>query len=544
MDNKPKTLSKKSAIYVDIDDDLTTIVGKIRSSSGDLIALVPPKRIGILQSAVNLKLLARTAKSNNKKLVIITYDNALAVLAAGARIPTAHTLTSEPKMAEVPKLDSKDQIIESDSTPKIIKKDGSNNSNDDKEISAAVKALSDDDKINEGKKEPKNKKKSKIPNFKKFRKWIIAGVIALVALIIAIVLMVLSTNATITISAKTSDQKVDQAVTITNEADTNAEEFKIKAVEIEPVKKLTEIEFQATGKKDTGEKAKGQIEITNSESLRDVPINAGTYVFINGMRYTVDSYVSVPKVGGNTVSNLTPSKAKVNITAEVIGSEYNTSGGATATITGYNYGSVKVTGNGTTGGSKQTVTVVQQSDIDQITEKLKSDTENNNMKTDLENKFPSDVRAIPDSFGINFGTVSSIPALDEQADKAKASIEVTYSMLGIKNDDISKSLMVSANSKLGENSGQSVFDNGYNDVQVLSFQATPTGGTVRLVTTAKIGPEINDDQLKSEMVGLKKNEIKDMVEKIPGVEKVDVNYFPFWVTTAPEGKIFIIKNGF
>lgn len=545
MDNKPKTLGKKAAIYVDIDDDLTTIVGKIRSSSADIIALVPPKRIGVLQSAVNLKLLARTATSNKKKLVMITSDNALAVLAAGAKIPTAHNLTSEPKMAEVPKLDSKDQVIDGEqSAPRVIKKD--NSDSDDKEISAAVKALSDDDKINKGDSEPddnKNKKKTKIPNFKKFRKWIIIGAAALVALIGVIVWMILSTNATIVITAKTTDEKIDQAISVVKDGSTNTSNYSVKAVQIDPVKNLTEIEFQATGKKDIGEKAKGQIEITNSNDSTSINLSAGTYVFVGNQRYVLDSNTTIPGAaleGGSIV----PKKTTARITAEAMGSEYNTGSGTSATIAGYSSGSVSVTGGGITGGSKETVTVVQQSDIDQITNKLKSDTENNNMKSDLEGRFGSDVRAIPDSFEISFGTVNSSPAVGERADKAKASIEVTYSMIGLSNDDISSILMASATSKLDESSGQGVFDNGYNNVQILSFQSTETGGTARLVATAKIGPAIDDDKLKEEVVGKKKNEVKDMVEKISGVEKVEVNYFPFWVSTAPEGKIIIEKNGF
>ncbi|MDR3125708.1 MAG: hypothetical protein LBU20_01375 [Candidatus Nomurabacteria bacterium] len=538
MDSKPKTLAKKAAIYVDIDDDLTTVVGKIRASVADVIALVPPKRIGILQSAVNLKLLARTAAASHKKLIIVTADNALAVLAAGAKIPTAFSLTGEPKLAEIPKLDSKDQIIEGESAPRIIKK---NNPDDDVEISAAVKALADDDKIQSD--EPNIKKNLKIPNFNDFKKWIIIGAAGLVALIGVIIWLVLSTSATITITAKTSDEKIDQAITIAKDnGATNAAGFKVKAIVLDPVKKLTEIEFTATGKKEVGEKARGQVMITNSENLDPVSISAGTYVFINNSRYTLDAAVTVPKVTG-TVSAPIDGEVTASVTAEAMGAEYNTNSGVSATIAGYNAGDAKVASGGITGGSKENITVVQQSDIDKITDKLKSDTENNNMKTDLQGRFDISTRAVPESFEISFGAVTSSPVVGEKADKAKASIEITYSMFGLKNDDVNNLLMAAAVGKLN-NSGLGVFDNGYNQVQVLSFQATPTGGTARLVTTAKIGPAIDDEKLKSETAGMKKNEVKQMIEKISGVEKVEVSYFPFWVTKAPEGKITIVKNGF
>jgi len=47
----------KDVIYIDVEDDITAIIGKIKASSEKIVALVPPKRVGVLQSAVNLRLL-------------------------------------------------------------------------------------------------------------------------------------------------------------------------------------------------------------------------------------------------------------------------------------------------------------------------------------------------------------------------------------------------------------------------------------------------------------------------------------------------------
>ena len=81
----------KDVIHIDTEDDITSIIGKIKSSKERIIALVPPRRIGVLQSAVNIRLLARAAKSADKRVVIITSDNVLAGLAATADIPVAKT---------------------------------------------------------------------------------------------------------------------------------------------------------------------------------------------------------------------------------------------------------------------------------------------------------------------------------------------------------------------------------------------------------------------------------------------------------------------
>ena len=87
---------QKDVIYIDVEDDITAIIGKLKASKQKIVALVPPKRIGVLQSAVNLRLLARSAEQQDKRLVIITGNQALSGLAASAAIPVAKNLQSKP----------------------------------------------------------------------------------------------------------------------------------------------------------------------------------------------------------------------------------------------------------------------------------------------------------------------------------------------------------------------------------------------------------------------------------------------------------------
>ena len=86
----------KDVIYIDVEDDITAIIGKIKASKEKIVALVPPKHVGVLQSAVNLRLLDRMAKTAKKNLVVVTNNQALIALAASARIPVAKNLQSKP----------------------------------------------------------------------------------------------------------------------------------------------------------------------------------------------------------------------------------------------------------------------------------------------------------------------------------------------------------------------------------------------------------------------------------------------------------------
>ena len=64
--------TSKDTIYIDIDDEITSIIEKLQGSQEKIVALVLPKRATVMQSVVNMKLLKRTADESNKKLVLIT----------------------------------------------------------------------------------------------------------------------------------------------------------------------------------------------------------------------------------------------------------------------------------------------------------------------------------------------------------------------------------------------------------------------------------------------------------------------------------------
>src|SRR6266496_584582 len=98
-------IAKKDVIYIDIEDDITSIIEKIKKADAKIVALVPPKRVGSLQSVVNLKLLVRAADASDHRVVLITSDKALTNLAAGISIPVAKNLQSKPEVAPIAALE-------------------------------------------------------------------------------------------------------------------------------------------------------------------------------------------------------------------------------------------------------------------------------------------------------------------------------------------------------------------------------------------------------------------------------------------------------
>ncbi len=60
--------------YIDIDEEITSIVDRIRKAKAEEVIIVVPKRALLIQSIVNLKLLKKEADSLKKQIMIVTQD--------------------------------------------------------------------------------------------------------------------------------------------------------------------------------------------------------------------------------------------------------------------------------------------------------------------------------------------------------------------------------------------------------------------------------------------------------------------------------------
>ena len=75
-------------VYLDIDDEITSAVARLRPLKEKRIALVLPNGSRLATSRINFRLLAREADNRNKTLEIVTVDASARALAASAGLPT------------------------------------------------------------------------------------------------------------------------------------------------------------------------------------------------------------------------------------------------------------------------------------------------------------------------------------------------------------------------------------------------------------------------------------------------------------------------
>src|SRR4030065_2427360 len=61
-------------LYIDIDEEITSIIDRVRKTDAREIIIVAPKNAMLLQSIVNLKLLKKETDRRKSELLIITQD--------------------------------------------------------------------------------------------------------------------------------------------------------------------------------------------------------------------------------------------------------------------------------------------------------------------------------------------------------------------------------------------------------------------------------------------------------------------------------------
>lgn len=534
----------KDTIYIDVDEEITGIVGKIQASKKDIVALVLPKRANVLQSIVNMKLIKRTADQNDKKVVLITSESRLLPLAGASGLFVAANLTSKPYLPPSPKIDGQnlgDDAIDpntpvSEVAPeaKFADDDAIEIDNTPRPDSSASKAAS----------KSKKKKGLKVPNFGKFRTRLIVGIIAAIFLITGLIWAIfIAPKATVTLKAQTSEL----AVNVNFIADTSATEFdkegKVARAVVKESQKQDSEKVPATGQKDKGNKASGTVTLKNCKKADGkVTIAAGTgvssgeFTFVTTQAVTLDA--SVFSGGGTTC--LSTATKEVAVIAQQPGDKYNVSA-REYTVSGHS--GVTGTGSSMTGGTSQIVTVVSQSDIDKAKERLngKQNTVQDELKQDLKKE---GYIAMTDTFQATPSEYSPSPAVDTEASEVTVSVTTSYKMTGVNEDDI-KELVKQEVAEQQKDNPQNILSEGLESATFRAASASgslsPSQSAFNVSTTVVTGPDINEEQVKSQITGKKQGQAEDILKQIPGVVEPKVELRPFWVSKTPKASKITIE---
>lgn len=579
----------KDVIYIEAEDDITDILAKIKNAKNKIVALVPPKKAGVLRSAVNFKLITKTATKAEKTVVLVSGDESLVRLASAANIPVAKTLQSKPRLphaddaeefgddetksdvieAEEPeeaskKIEVKGDETEADDEPKA--KAGSKKATAKKEEAAekaTTKAVStkkdkeEDDDVIEEEKPSRKKSNQKVPNFKKYQKFIIAGVIA-VLLLGGFVFwaLVIAPAVKISVSISTTPGSISQKVTFTSVEGNDDVDNGILYVESKSITKTVEGNFEATGQIDKGTKASGTITVTRpkndpvdcNEATSTFSIPSGTTVRIGGKEYVTtaggsanagDDMIDSRGRGNNQTCWLKDniSSGKIPVVAKEVGEAYNI-GAATNGTLGINTSKkYSVSSSEMTGGTSKIVKIVSDKDLADAEAGLDMSIDND-ARDELTDEFGEDYLLISSSFSSDNGKVTTSPAVNEEVGDGvtpKIVKEVKFTIFAVKREDVDRYLKKLAEAELGGDDTQMVHDTGIDKAFVDTFKDTGNGTySGKLKSTYRTGPKITEEDVLNKVKGKRLGEVQTMIKSIKGVKEVKVKSSYFWVVSVPE----------
>lgn len=566
----PTPTPGKQVIYVDVDDEITTIIDKMNATSARVVALVLPKRASVFQSVVNMKLLKHRADSGKKNLVLITSEAGLMPLAGIVGVHVAPTLQSKPEIPAGPlQQDGMDDgeeetasmendnafdaaqnaatpvgalaaqnaaglsgvgqdaedVVELDNTAKASplafkgKTSGNNLAADKSAKKAQAKA----------------DKKLRVPNFFSFRKKLLLGGLVIILLAVGwYFAYVVLPKATVTIKTDSTDITSTLDVTLDTAAGSVDVAKSVVPAQTKQEQKSNTQQVPATGTQNKGTKATGSVTLTNcSTDGSPVSVPAGTGISANGLTFitqkTIELQTSTPgcKAFGGFTS------ADVAVTAQQAGAAYNL-GASTFTVAGFS--NVQGTSSAAmTGGTDNNVKVVQQSDIDAAKQKLTASQDQTAIKQQLQQELQNDnLLALPASFSAGTPNVNTNNNVGDEADNVTVTQSTTYTMFGVHKADFSK-LVDAAATKQIDTKKQGLLNDGVDDAKV-TVPAPGPGPQLKisLAATSTAGPKLDVEAIKNEIVGMKSGNVQDKIKENVGVKDVEVTYSPFWVTKAPK----------
>lgn len=393
-------------IYLEPDEEITSVIDKLKSADGRDVAVVVPKNSTLFQSLINLKLLQREAANLDKRVSLISTNKIGARLARqvgletyanlGGLAGTAPTATSKPAPeAETTMIDGvkvnqysgpagvSADVQEKPEEPEVPLSEPPSEKTEESAAPEESGELAPEPVEVKPTKEPETISVDELPSivsrqktvssykvertpvdFKLPWKSLIATAILLLISFTIIFIFLPKATVTLTLQAESKSKTLLLNAKTTADSSPSTIAGSLLTSEGSVTKKIT-----ATGKKDIGTKSSGKLTFYNKESDSSVTLASLASVSSSGKTFSLNSAITIP---GASISggSIVPGQVSGNVTAAVSGNAYNLQS-AQFTISGQS-SLVYATGS-TSGGVTKTVTVLSQGDIDKVISSAKKE---------------------------------------------------------------------------------------------------------------------------------------------------------------------------
>ncbi|HUQ84839.1 MAG TPA: baseplate J/gp47 family protein [Candidatus Limnocylindrales bacterium] len=278
----------------------------------------------------------------------------------------------------------------------------------------------------------------------------------------------------------------------------------------------------ATGKKDTGNKAKGSVTIYNSADSK-ASLSSGTAIkSSNGLTFTLDKDVDLASASGDIFTGTKPGTAQVGVTAKDIGTESNLPS-ATKFSIGGNSSLAAKNDSAFSGGSKKVLNVVSKKDIDKLRTDLPESLEKK-AEEELAGKKTADEIILPTLISSAISNEKFDKDVDDEAKQLKLTATVSFEGISYNKSDLldfEKSVLkdkYSEDISFAENAIT-------NEISAIKVNKNK-GIDANLKITAGLLPKIDNTEVVNKLKDKSSKEAKQILSTLPQVTKSEIKYSP------------------
>lgn len=513
----------KKILYLEPDEEITTIISRLKKVDADSVGLVIPRDATIIQSLVNLKLLKKEAAQVNKKITLVTTDKIGQNLASQIGLTVYSKL--EPEMIE-----------ETPEEPAEIEKISKEPSIKLRQIKYKKKTL-ESERIPDQKlirKIPIETETPKIPS--RINKRIIFGFLIFLIFAVALTLFIILPRAEIILALKSEPFKKDLEITLDKSIKKPDFSKSIIPAEYIEVTKESGKKATATGTKETGAKAQGKVIVYNYWDSAPQSFPATTAFSYGNLIFLSSAAFTVP---GTTIQHgdIVPGSTEVTLVAQQNGEAYNVGPGRFNITNLSGEQASKIYGQSSqnfSGGYKKIVKVVSQTDIDQNAQSL-AEQLSEQTKKELKEKIKNDKdKMILDQAIINEITQkNSNPQQDQEATEFDLKITLKSSTLTFLNKDFEEMINKNLEKELPKDKILVDLNLAQAQIQIKNKAQNLDWIELKIFLLAKIAPKLDEKKLKENIIGRTSPETIGYLKSFSEIADAQIKFWPFWVKKVP-----------
>ncbi len=555
------------SIYLNLEDDVSKIVQRIKREKASSVVLVCPKRCFLFNDSINLRLLKKQTDLLEKEVYILTMDELGQMYAkeAGFRLKFLPKVMGQAGVSDIRRAAPPMEVKELPVKPKPVLQKPAQKTSSTTQKAVGVEsmvtfqrpemtenvypgqpALSDnelDGEINNHQiySQPEQfgefiKTKKKTSSYKKFT----LGFVVVCLLLVAVLLFAVLPKATVAVYPKTEPITRDWDVVLNSTAkQPDAASLTLPGT---PISQSFEEQrkFQTQGKKEIGNKAGGTVQIYNF-TKQPLNLKAGTTVLtlgsknylltqdLTGIRVTTYKNAATKEVDPASLT------APVEVIAQNGGEGYNLPAGTRLEITNQVFGSkpqflFAKTVAAITGGTSRFLSVVTDQDINTAQNSL-ADQALTELKAGLasQNLILTDKSYVVEKLGFSADKPIGTESPDFNADLKVKIVGLAFSM-----NDLQKMITDRISQTLSTDETISIPDPAHQINYLLKTVDLNNGtATIAVHFEGNGVMNVNLADVSSELVGKNLNQANEILLSKKQIEKVEITLAPTWQKTFP-----------